>query len=309
MKKSIKTISSMLVILLITTLQTFAVSPLPAGESHSVFAPVKASAVEIVKKVTVKANASKPAKAAATAATGVIGAPLPNGGTRYAIVIGINDYPGTSSDLDYAVADAESVIDTLMLYGFQSNNIIVLEDAAASGTNIYNAVLSMKSSLGAQDELVFFYSGHGAKGRADDGDTRSTDQSIVVCNDDHTGFQYIWDGQLQSWFGGFPTSRVIFAFDSCLSGGMSVLKDTGRVVNMACTATGYSYESDAWGGGHGQFTYYFIINGLALEELSPADVKLKDGQVSIEEAFDYAKAKCVSQTPTIADVFKNDLLM
>jgi hypothetical protein len=31
--------------------------------------------------------------------------------------------------------------------------------------------------------------------------------------------------------------------------------------------------------------------------------------VTVEEAFDYAKAGCRSQTPTISDSFTNDLLL
>ena len=74
---------------------------------------------------------------------------------------------------------------------------------------------------------------------------------------------------------------------------------------MACTATGLSYEGD-WGGGHGQFTYYFAIKGM---DLKAADNALKpDNVVTVEEAFDYTKACCQSQTPTISDNFTNDLL-
>jgi metacaspase-1 len=102
--------------------------------------------------------------------------------------------------------------------------------------------------------VVFFFSGHGAKGKVDDGD-RNADQSIVVINGSGTGFDYIWDGNLKSWFADFPSARIVFIFDSCLSGGMSVLSGFNRIVNMACSANGLSYEGASWGGGHGQFTY------------------------------------------------------
>jgi hypothetical protein len=108
------------------------------------------------------------------------------------------------------------------------------------------------------------------------------------------------------WFRDFNSNtRIVFIFDSCLSGGMAVLKGTNRVVNMACSATGLSYEGATWGGGHGQFTWYFAEEGMYNQK---ADVKPIDTKVTVEEAFDYAKSKCVSQSPVIADGFANDLL-
>lgn len=86
---------------------------------------------------------------------------------------------------------------------------------------------------------------------------------------------------------------------------MSVLKTPGRIVNMGCTSTGYSYEGSQWGGGHGQFTWYFMIEGLGAGKANSG----KDNLVTVEEAFDYTKANCVWQTPTIADGFYNDLYM
>ena len=310
MKNPYKIISITLTLLLFLSMQVWAASPGIDKAHPNQYIPVKAANVEMVKKVTVKGATSKPAKGNSYAATGIIGEPLASGGTKYAIVIGINDYPGTSSDLQYAIADVNSVIDSLTnYYGFKTSNIIILKDVAASGTNIMNAINDMKTNLKAGDELVFYYSGHGAKGRAADGDSNNADQSIVVCNDDHSNFQYIWDGTLKEWFTGFKTNRIIFGFDSCLSGGMTVLKESGRVVNMGCTSTGYSYEGSQWGGGHGQFTYYFIVEGLGKMGQSPADIRPLDQKVSVEEAFDYTKANCVQQTPTIADGFDKDLIL
>ena len=266
--------------------------------------PVKAENVEIVKKTTLKGAPAKPDRSQVKAATGTIGAAIPAGGRKYAIVIGISDYPGTSSDLQYGDKDAEEVRRVLSTdYGFSGVTILTNDDATTSA--IYDAVKGMRSTLGPNDELVFFFSGHGAKGKADDGDLSKIDQSIVVWKGSEAeGFDFIWDGQLKAWFGSFPTSRIIFIFDSCLSGGMNVLSAPGRVVNMACTATGLSYEGDSWGGGHGQFTYYFVMQGM---DAGKADTFTKDGVVTVEEAFDYSKANCVWQTPTIADGFQYDL--
>jgi metacaspase-1 len=264
---------------------------------------VSATDVEIVKKVTLKGPASRGGKPAPTAATGTLGAPVT--GTKYAVVVGIEDYPGTANDLQYTVDDADEMSSVLKTkYGFPAGNVTELTNTGATKTTIYNAITSLIDITGENDEVVFFFSGHGAKGRAADGDRNNTDQAIVV--QEAGSFAYIWDGELVSWFSGFNSgTRIVFIFDSCLSGGMAVLQGPNRIVNMACTATGLSYEGATWGGGHGQFTYYFAEEGM---EKALADVKLPNGKVTVEEAFDYAKANCQSQTPTIADGFSNDLL-
>lgn len=306
MKRQMKIKAVTIILILVMSLPLWTVSAVSEQGQANRNNPVKAEDVELVKKITIKGSASKGVKKTQLAATGKLGTLTT--GTSYAIIIGISDYPGTGSDLQYADDDAKSMKVVLMeKYGFSKNNIILLLDSEGNRDKIKAAIdyLIVDRKIGPNDELVFFYSGHGAKGRADDWDRNNVDQAIVVCNQDYLGFDYIWDGELKSWFTGFPTNRIIFIFDSCLSGGMSVLKSTGRIVNMACTANGLSYEADIWGGGHGQFSYYFAIDGMGN---GAADLTGRDGNVTVEEAFDYSYANCVMQTPTIADGFADDLL-
>jgi len=291
-------LSVLLVALLLLTVSPPAIMAKSDGPGN-----VNATDVQIVKKVTLKGPAAKGGKPVPSAATGIVGEPVQ--GKKYAVVVGINDYPGLSSDLQYTVADAKEMYDVLTsTYGFSGGNVTKLTDTAATRTAIYNAVNAVKGQAVAGDEVVFFFSGHGAKGKANDYDRNNIDQSIVVNNEDGS-WGYIWDGELVQWFSDFEATRIVFIFDSCLAGGMSVLKASGRVVNMACTANGLSYEGASWGGGHGQFTYYFAEEGM---RMALADVRPPDKKVTVEEAFDYAKANCIYQTPTIADGFTNDLL-
>jgi hypothetical protein len=252
--------------------------------------------------------AAKGGKTVPTAATGILGDPLSNNAKKYAIVIGINDYPGTGSDLQYTVADAHEMSYVLThIYGFSASNVFELTNAAATKNAIHEAINTIKGVAKSGDEVVFYFSGHGAKGKADDGDKNNVDQAIVVQEvvQGTLQFAFIWDGELVQWFSDFTAKRIVFVFDSCLAGGMSVLKAPERVICMASTINSMSLEGDAWGGGHGQFTYYFAEEGM---EMAKADVRPNDNQVTVEEAFDYAKANCKSQTPTIADGFKDDLL-
>ncbi|ACJ16701.1 polysaccharide deacetylase [Thermococcus onnurineus NA1] len=243
-----------------------------------------------------------------TTATGILGAPVE--GEKYAIVIGIADYPGTSSDLQYTDDDAQLVYDTLInVYGFKPENIILLLNMDASFYNIYNAVMELKSKVQPGDEVVFYFSGHGSNGRAEDGDDEIIDEALVTHDGNPDGsFILIWDGQLKAWFEDFPTDRIIFIFDSCYSGGMTDLAAEGRIVVMASGEREFSLESSEWQ--HGQFTYYFFLEGI---NYGYADVYDHDGDpttpdVTVEEAFDYTLANCEQQTPVIVDGFTNDLL-
>ena len=298
--------------------------------------PLPATDVELVKKITIrgKPGGGGGGKPAAPAATGTLGANC--SGTKYAIIVGISDYPGTINDLQYCDEDARDMVTALTdLYGYNETNIISLIDDEstnsstlnASFDNIYNAINATKERVAAdpspgQDEVVFFFSGHGANGKwpYDDAqdklqrvDLNGIDEAIVCHNGSQNGhLLYIWDGQLRNWFAGFNTTRIIFIFDSCLAGGMTDLKAPGRVINMACSENGLSYEDDLWQ--NGQFTYYFVDQGM-LSGLAGKDDYNGDGiyyqpqDVSVEEAFDYAKANCQVQKPTISDSFDNDLLL
>jgi hypothetical protein len=293
-------LSLLLVALLVLTVSPPALLAKSDGPGH-----VNATDVEIVKKVTLKGPAVKGGKTIPTTATGILGEPVQ--GKKYAVVVGIKDYPGSSGDLQYTVADADLIKEVLTTkYGFSARNVIELTDAAATKTTIYNAVNSIKDVARSGDEVVFFFSGHGAKGKADDGDANNMDQAIVV--QENGEFAFIWDGELVQLFKDFKTDRIVFIFDSCLSGGMSVLKAPGRVVCMASTINSMSLEGAAWGDGHGQFTYYFAEEGMQYSQAEKTDNTPGEIDVTVEEAFDYANANCKNQTPTISDGFTNDLL-
>jgi hypothetical protein len=265
--------------------------------------PLPATDVQLVKKVTLHGNPGGGGRPVRQAATGVLGAP--SSGAKYAIIVGISDYPGTANDLQYCDDDAQAMNTTLTtLYGYSSDNIHLLLNMDASFNATRDVINDIKLQAVAGDEVVFFFSGHGTNGRVNDGDTERTDEAIVAHNG--SNLVAIWDGQLKDWFSGFNTSRIIFIFDSCLAGGMTDLMATGRIINMACSESGLSYEDGSWQ--NGQFTYFFVDQGMLAGKADKYD-NITGADVTIEEAFDYAKANCRMQTPAISDSFGNDLLL
>jgi hypothetical protein len=274
--------------------------------------PVSASDIQLARKISVKGKPAtgggrKPGRGAM--ATGLLGQPL--AGNRYALVIGISNYPGSANDLDYCDDDADVMSSTLIsIYGF--TDVIVLKDTAATRGAILNAIESLSAIVNSGDEVVFFFSGHGANGIASDGDSERVDESIVVCNNNNTDITFIWDGELSSAFSDFATSRIILIFDSCLSGGMQPdLQTPGRIIAMASQERGYSYETDELQ--NGEFTYYFAKEGMLAGLANIHDYNLdssihQPSQVTIEEACDYAQVSCSLDKPLFSDSFDNDLL-
>jgi len=303
------------VLILPSIAYTYSLNKLPKPDKQR---PVPATNIEIVKKITLGRRGKPPTppgqgkgKKKNGAATGILGEPYE--GDSYAVVVGISDYPGEANDLNYSDDDAREMRDALIgVYGFSKSNVKLLTDLDATREAILTAIKDISIIAGVNDEIVFFFSGHGAKGFADDGDKERVDESIVVVSNDKESLTYIWDGEIKAAFSGFSTSRIIFIFDTCLSGGMKRdLEETGRVINMATNESGYAYESNLWE--NGEFSYYFVDMGMIQGK---ADIYDHDNDttipessdVTIEEAFDYAKANCSYDKPTIGDYFEDDLL-
>ncbi|MEM4575322.1 MAG: caspase family protein, partial [Archaeoglobaceae archaeon] len=203
-----------LAIFMIATLSLLVATAMAVAKPEK---PIPATDVELVKKVTLKGpkGQGKPA----TSATGVP-IPLGEGKNKYAIVIGISDYPGTENDLNFADDDAIDMYNALVnIYGFPKENVYLLIDSNANYSAIKLAVDAVKQKAKEGDEVVFFFSGHGARGKANDGDKEAIDEAIV--SHDGKNLVYIWDGELRDWFRDFKTTRIVFIFDSCLAGGMT----------------------------------------------------------------------------------------
>ena len=87
--------------------------------------------------------------------------------TRRALCIGINDYPGTGSDLSGCVNDARDWASELYTRGFEVES---LTDAQATRAAMTSAILTLISNAQRGDTVVFTYSGHGTWVVDQDGD-------------------------------------------------------------------------------------------------------------------------------------------
>jgi hypothetical protein len=109
---------------------------------------------------------------------------------KKALLVGINDYPGSGNDLEGCVNDTANLRALLLKgHGFEAAGIRVLTDAKATRDAIMDGLEDLVSRASPGDTLVFHFSGHGSQVPDQDGDERSDRMDEVLCPRDFT-----WDG-------------------------------------------------------------------------------------------------------------------
>jgi hypothetical protein len=130
---------------------------------------------------------------------------------KKAMCVGINNYPGTSNDLQGCVNDANDWSELLNSLGFETNVIL---DSQANRQRIKTDLNALISSVGESDVIVFTYSGHGTQVIDTNGDEDDTyDEAIYVY--DGT----ILDDELRMIIDTMnPKATFVVISDSCFSG-------------------------------------------------------------------------------------------
>lgn len=219
---------------------------------------------------------------------------------KWAVVIGISDYYGSSSDLQYCDDDAYDVQWVLInKYGFPSANIKMLLNGQATYANIIGAVDWLLANETSASTAVFYYSGHGTHKTGDpDGDGEADDEAIVPWE-----LSRLYDGTLANKFAYLDSLKSWFSFDSCYSGGMddAGITGTGTVDTMACRYNELAGESSSVRNGF--FTYLMVDRSM---RLGYGDTN-GNGLIETEEAFNYAKNNMYlyssSQHPVVNDQY------
>jgi metacaspase-1 len=134
---------------------------------------------------------------------------------KYALCIGINDYPGTGSDLSGCVND---VRDWSALLQKKEFAVLQLIDKKATGKNIRSAVESTIGEAKSGDTVIIQYSGHGSYVPDENGDEPDgTDECI--CPYDINSKGPITDDELFELYSSKKTGvKLLVISDSCHSG-------------------------------------------------------------------------------------------
>jgi len=134
---------------------------------------------------------------------------------KSALCIGINDYPGTDSDLAGCVNDAHDWSTLLTARGFSVRQLF---DAQATKAAMVEAIGGLIGAAGSGDTVVITYSGHGTwlpDASGDEADGRDE----ALCPHDIADGNALVDDELAALFGARAAGvRIVLISDSCHSG-------------------------------------------------------------------------------------------
>jgi hypothetical protein len=144
---------------------------------------------------------------------------------KYALVVGIDDYPGAGNDLTGPVADAGLFRDLLIKkFGFKPANVVMLTNADATRDHVLNAFARHLGQAGPQGAAVFYYSGHGTQMPNNlaltaplDAEADGRDEALYVWGTDQQS-SVILDDEIGFLIDQLKTERVLLVHDSCNSG-------------------------------------------------------------------------------------------
>lgn len=168
----------------------------------------------------------------------------------WAVLIGINDYPGTSGDLPYSINEINSFKKTLITKGnWNESHIKMIKDSEANHDNIIDALEWLGEQETSIDVSIIYFVGHG--GKIDNNYTFSAYDSKI--------FDYELDTAFDSYDG-----RIVLIMDCCHSGGfVETVKGRGRMIMAACDKDGLAYQYKPLKSG---FFGYFL--NVTLEKLT-----------------------------------------
>jgi metacaspase-1 len=162
-----------------------------------------------------------------------------NGGGKYALCIGINDYKGTGMDLQGCVNDADDWAKVLEARGYAVDK---LKDTKATRKGIIEGIKSTLAKAKAGDSIVIQYSGHGSYVDDENGDEPDGTDECICPQDVRDGGE-ITDDQLFELYSNRPSgTRLVVISDSCFAG--TVNKVAKPAQNKLCAVVKFLPPSE-----------------------------------------------------------------
>lgn len=166
-----------------------------------------------------------------------LGAPPPPGepSSVWAVIIGIDDYPGRSHDLLAAVNDADDMFIALNRLGTPPEQLRLVRNGEATRDNIAASLDWLVANAGPGTTAVFFYAGHVRK--------LSLRTEAIVAAD----AALITDGQVADHLAGLQARNTWLVLAACYGGGFTELLAPDRVLTGASGAFELAYENTQLG--------------------------------------------------------------
>lgn len=248
-------------------------SPAPSTVAAPPAPPVPAPAAGEVAIVPPAQLVGTPAPMVAMSAPYAAASTTGPSGQVFALVVGIDDYPGSEYDLSSAVADADTIEAALTRFGVPAANRVVLRDGQARRDQLVAAVRALVRRAGPGTTVVFAYAGHVRKV---DHDTEE-----IVTAEGAT----LTDQQLAALLAPSRADHMWLLLATCYAGGFTELLAPGRILTAAADASSLAYESRSLGGSY--LVHHMVREGW---------LKGRAGS-SVEEAFAYADARIGARYP------------
>ena len=199
----------------------------------------------------------------------------------WAVVVGIDDYPGIDADLQAAVADARDVDRALAAYAVPSDHRLLLLDEAATADNIRAALGWLASRAGADSTAVFFYSGHvRQRSSAGDRDAEAVDEAMVAADGGNVD-----DGEMAAILRDMEARSAWIGIAGCYGGGFDDALAPGRVLTAAAGENDVAYENSSLGR---SYLVEYMVRRAMLEGKASG---------SVQDAFAWARSQIARDYP------------
>jgi hypothetical protein len=211
----------------------------------------------------------------------------------WALLIGINDYYGGTRDNIGSYQDARDLRRHLLALGWKGDHIVLLANREATASMIIQSIHWLASKSHSSSTVVFNYSGHEEPKHY--GGTRH----ILLQAADN---RFIPDTTVASELGRVSAAKMWINLAVCRAGGFNMpgLVKTNRVVTFSSPESELSYEDPSVH--HSVFGWFQIMEGMVYGQADYND----DGNVTVEEAFRYAKPRVQNRTRGLQDPFISD---
>ena len=188
----------------------------------------------------------------------------PGTGGMWAVMIGIDDYPGSRSDLRQSVRDANDTDAALAAYGIPADRRMVIRNRQATAGVIADAARWLVARAGPDATVVFFYAGHVRK--------LSSGVEALVAADG----KLVTDQTLADLLRPLRARHTWIVLAACYAGGFDEVVAPGRILTGAAPANRLAYENSAYGN---SYLVEYMIDRAMLQGRAAG---------SVEQAFSWA---------------------
>ena len=194
-------------------------------------------------------------------------------GEVFALLVGIDDYPGGAHDLHSAVADVDTIDAALAGFGVPAGNRVVLRDGQATRAQVEDAVRELVTQGGPGATYVFGYAGHVRK-------LDSNTEALVLADG-----AVLRDADLATLLAPATTQHMWVVIAGCFGGGFTEVLAPGRVLTAASGANELAWEDPSL---NASYLVHYLVREAWLQG--------KAGD-SVQEAFAYADATLARKRP------------